>query len=168
MASLRGFDSVLDSLLFSQKVSNEMYHRQIDLITVHLAPHMRKYARLLKKIHKLDKMTFADLKIAVDPGYDPKVTIEESKNYVEKGLAVLGEDYAEMIRTAYRERWVDFAQNTGKSTGGFCSSPYGKNSFILLSWHERMADVFTLAHELGHAGHFKADRKSTRLNSSHS
>ncbi len=163
MASLRGFDSVLDSLLFSQKVSKEMYHRQIDLITVHLAPHMRKYARLLKKIHKLDKMTFADLKIAVDPGYDPKVTIEESKNYVEKGLAVLGEDYAEMIRTAYRERWVDFAQNTGKSTGGFCSSPYGKNSFILLSWHERMADVFTLAHELGHAGHFKACNSAQSL-----
>lgn len=156
MASLRGFSSVFDSLLFPQKVTQEMYHRQIDLITRNLAPHMRKFARLLKRIHKLDRMTFADLKITVDPGYDPKVTIEESRNYIEKGLAVLGEDYVEMIRTAYRDRWVDFAQNAGKSTGGFCASPYGKNSFILLSWNERMADVFTLAHELGHAGHFKS------------
>ena len=156
MASLRGFDSVFDSLLFPQRVTQEMYHRQIDLITKHLAPHMRKFARLLKRIHKLDQMTFADLKITVDPGYDPKVTIEESRNYIEKGLAILGEDYVEMIRTAYHDRWVDFAQNAGKSTGGFCASPYGKNSFILLSWNERMADVFTLAHELGHAGHFKS------------
>ena len=156
MATLRGFDSVFDSLLFHQKVSKEMYHRQIDLITEKLAPHMRRYARLLKKIHKLDKMTFADLKIAIDPEYDPKVTIEESKNYIEKGLAILGEDYVEMVKEAYGNRWVDFAGNAGKSTGGFCASPYGKNSFILLSWHDRMADVFTLAHELGHAGHFRA------------
>lgn len=156
LAALRGFDSVFDSLLFHQKVSRELYNRQIDLITEKLAPHMRRYARLLKKIHGLDKMTFADLKIAVDPEYDPKVTIEESKAYIEKGLAILGADYVEMIQTAYRDRWVDFAQNAGKSTGGFCASPYGKNSLILLSWNNRMADVFTLAHELGHAGHFKS------------
>ena len=61
-----------------------------------------------------------------------------------------------MVREAYRDRWVDFAKNQGKSTGGFCASPYGTNSFILLSWNDRMADVFTLAHELGHAGHFRA------------
>lgn len=163
LATLRGFDSVFDSLLFSQKVPLELYHRQINLITEKLAPHMRRYARLLKKIHKLDRMTFADLKIAVDSEYDPKVTIEESKAYIENGLAVLGTDYVEMVKTAYRDRWVDFAQNAGKSTGGFCASPYGKNSFILLSWNERMADVFTLTHELGHAGHFKACNSSQSL-----
>lgn len=156
LSDLRGFDSVFDSLLFPQKVSRELYDRQIDLIMEKLAPHMRRYARLLKKIHNLDKMTFADLKIAVDPEYDPKVTIEESKKYIENGLAILGEDYQSMIRDAYQNRWVDFAQNQGKSTGGFCASPYGKNSFILLSWNNRMADVFTLAHELGHAGHFRS------------
>ena len=155
-ATVRGFDSVIDYLLFDQKVTKEMYHRQIDLIMEKLAPHMQKYARTLQRIHGLDKMTFADLKIAVDPDYDPKVTIEESKQYIEKGLAILGDDYVEMIREAYRDRWIDFAKNQGKSTGGFCASPYGKNSFILLSWNERMSDVFTLAHELGHAGHFKA------------
>lgn len=72
---------------------------------------MRKYARLLKKVHNLDRMTFADLKIAVDPEYDPSVTIEESKQYIEKGLAILGDDYVSMIQEAYKKRWVDFAQN---------------------------------------------------------
>lgn len=156
MATLRGFSSVFDSLLFPQKVTREMYDRQIDLITEKLAPHMRKYARLLKKVHHLDKMTFADLKVEVDPQYDPSVTIEASKKYIIDGLSIMGDDYVEMIQTAYRDRWVDFARNQGKSTGGFCSSPYGVNSFILLTWNNRMADVFTLAHELGHAGHFRA------------
>lgn len=156
MANLRGYPSVFDSLLFGQKVDISLYNRQIDLIMEKLAPHMRKYARLLQKVHGLDHMTFADLKLPVDPDYDPKVTIEESKHYIEEGLSILGADYQEMIREAYRDRWVDFAKNQGKSTGGFCASPYGSHSFILLNWNEKMSDVFTLAHELGHAGHFKA------------
>jgi oligoendopeptidase F len=131
-----------------------MYDRQIDIIMEKLAPHMRKYARLLKKANGLDKMTYADLKIALDPDYDPHVTIEESKKYILDGLSIMGEDYAEMLKRAYEERWIDFAQNEGKSTGGFCESPYRRGSYILLTWNERMSDVFTLAHELGHAGHF--------------
>ena len=154
-ADLRGYDSVFDSLLFNQHVTREMYDRQIDLITAKLAPHMRKYAKLIQKTYGLDKMTFCDLKLPLDAEYSPRVTIDGSREYIEKGLAVMGEDYVEMIRTAYKDRWVDFAQNVGKSTGGFCASPYGNHSYILLSWNERMSDVFTLAHELGHAGHFK-------------
>ncbi len=160
MADIRHFDSVIDSLLFGQKVTRDMYNRQIDLIMEKLAPHMRKYARLLKKANNLDKMTYADLKIALDPDYDPKVTIEKSKEYILDGLSIMGPEYQEMLETAYRDRWVDFAQNVGKSTGGFCASPYRKGSFILLSWNERMSDVFTLAHELGHAGHFYACSKA--------
>ena len=152
MSELRKFPDVFSSLLFDQKVTREMYDRQIDVITERLAPHMRKYARLLGKKYGLDKMTFADLKIALDPEYDPKVTIAESHQYVRDALSILGEDYTEMVDRAYRERWIDFARNVGKSTGGFCSSLYGKNSFILLSWNNRMSDVFTIAHELGHAG----------------
>lgn len=156
LSELRGFPTVFDYLLSDQKVSRELYDRQIDLITEKLAPHMRKYAKLLQKIYGLEEMTFADLKLPVDSGYAPEVTIEGSREYIEKGLAILGEDYVKMIRTAYEERWVDFAQNKGKSTGGFCASPYGRNSYILMTWNGKMSDVFTLAHELGHAGHFKA------------
>ncbi len=155
-ANLRGFRTVFDRNLFADKVDRSLYDRQIDRIMEHLAPHMRKYARLLQRIHGLEKMTYADLKIPVDPDYDPRVTIEESERYIVEGLSVLGEDYQEMVREAYRDRWVDFAKNQGKSTGGFCASPYGNHSYILLNWNERMSDVFTLAHELGHAGHFRA------------
>ncbi len=163
LSTLRGFDSVYDYLLFDQKVSRELYDRQINLITEKLAPHMRKYAKLIQKVHGLDKMTFADLKLPVDPDYAPSVTIEGSREYIEKGLSILGEEYVQMVRTAYEERWVDFAQNKGKSTGGFCASPYGKNSFILLTWNNKMSDVFTLAHELGHAGHFKSCNSSQSI-----
>lgn len=154
LANLRGFDSVIDSLLFHQKVDRELYNRQIDIIMEKLAPHMRKYAKLLQKIHNIDEMTFADLKLVVDPDFEPAITVEGSKKYVEEALSILGEDYLNMVKRAYSERWIDFVQNRGKSTGAFCSSPYGSHPFILISWTERMREVFVLAHELGHAGHF--------------
>jgi len=154
-SDLRGYKNIFESLLFDQEVDRSMYDRQIDLITTELAPHMRKYAKLLQKVHRLEKMTFADLKIPLDPNYEPKVTIEGSKEYIEASLKVMGEEYLEMVEQSYSKRWIDFAQNKGKSTGAFCASPFGSHSYILISWTGSMEDVFVLAHELGHAGHFK-------------
>ena len=156
LADLRGFDNVFDSLLFDQEVTEDLYNRQIDLIMSKLSVHMRKYARLIKKLYKLDKMTYADLKLPIDPDFSPKVTIKEAREYCVKGLSILGPEYVKMVEEAFDNRWFDFANNEGKCTGGFCSSPYRKNSYILLSFNGRMSDVFTMAHELGHAGHFKA------------
>lgn len=153
-ADLRGYESIFDSLLQDQQVDRSMYDRQIDLITSELAPHMRRYAKLVQKTHNLDSMTFADLKISLDPTYEPTITIEESRKYMKDGLAIMGEDYAHMLDRSFDERWIDFAQNAGKSTGAFCSSPYGVHPYILISWTSRMNEVFVLAHELGHAGHF--------------
>ncbi|MGB9680152.1 MAG: oligoendopeptidase F [Minisyncoccia bacterium] len=154
LANLRKFDSVIDSLLFSQDVERELYDRQIDLIMEYLAPHMRRFAKLLQKIHGLDEMTFADLKLEVDPEFEPEISIEEAKIYIEEALSVFGSDYVEMIKKAFDERWIDFVQNKGKSTGAFCSTPYGTHPYILISWTHRMREVFVLSHELGHAGHF--------------
>ena len=101
-------------------------------------------------------MTYADLKLSVDPDFNPRVTFAEAEQYIADSLAVMGEDYVGMIHQAFRDRWIDYATNDGKCTGAFCASPYGvPASFILLSWQGRISDVFTLAHELGHAGHFK-------------
>ena len=81
-ANLRGYDSVIDYLLQEQEVTREMYDRQIDVIMSDLAPVMQKYAKILQRIHNLDKMRFEDLKISVDPSYEPDISIEDSKQYI--------------------------------------------------------------------------------------
>lgn len=153
-ATLRGYDSVLDFLLDRQEVTRELYDRQIDIIMKELAPVMRKYVKHLKTIHNLDTMTYADLKLEVDPDYESFITEKEAIATVADGLQILGDDYTDMVKRAYDERWIDFANNIGKSTGAFCSSPYGSHPFILINWSGRMTEVMTLAHELGHAGNF--------------
>ncbi|NBG88455.1 oligoendopeptidase F [Isachenkonia alkalipeptolytica] len=163
LSDLRGHQNIFEYLLFDQKVERNLYDRQIDLIMEELAPHMRRYAKLLQKEHELEKITFADLKISLDPEYDPQVTIEESKEYIKGALSILGEDYLNLVMRSYDERWVDFAQNEGKSTGGFCAGVYGYNPYILLSWSGLMNEVFTLVHELGHAGHSMLSAENVSL-----
>ena len=154
MANLKGYDTVFDYLLDEQDVSREFYDRQIDLIMEHLAVPMRKYVTLLKEAHGLDKLTYADLHLAMDPAFEPTITVAESRKYSIEGLAILGEEYRQMVEKAFDERWIDFPQSVGRSTGGFCASPYGKGSYILLNWNNQMGEALVLAHELGHAGHF--------------
>ncbi|HJF66926.1 MAG TPA: oligoendopeptidase F [Staphylococcus kloosii] len=153
-ADLRGYDSVIDYLLQEQDVTREMYDRQIDVIMSELAPIMQKYAKLLKRVHGLEVMRFEDLKISIDPSYEPDISIEDSKEYIYGALGILGDDYLKMVEIAYQDKWIDFAQNKGKDTGAYCASPYFTHSYVFISWTGKMAETFVLAHELGHAGHF--------------
>ncbi|MCG1813556.1 oligoendopeptidase F [Staphylococcus epidermidis] len=153
-ANLRGYDSVIDYLLQDQEVTKDMFDRQIDVIMSDLAPVMQKYAKIIQRVHNLDKMRFEDLKISIDPNFEPEISIEESKKYIYGALKVLGDDYVKMLESAYDYRWIDFAQNKGKDTGAYCASPYITHSYVFISWTGKMAETFVLAHELGHAGHF--------------
>ncbi|MDW8551569.1 oligoendopeptidase F [Staphylococcus nepalensis] len=153
-ADLRGYDSVIDYLLQDQEVTRDMFDRQIDVIMSDLAPIMQKYAKLIKRVHGLEVMHFEDLKVSIDPDYEPDISIEDSKEYIYGALNVLGKDYLKMVETAYQDRWIDFAQNKGKDTGAYCASPYTTHSYVFISWTGKMTETFVLAHELGHAGHF--------------
>lgn len=152
IATMRGYDSVIDYLLEPQEVTREMYNRQIDVIMEKFAPVMQKYINHLKEKNGLDKVTYADLKIDVDPEFKQDITIEETKDLVKEALAPFGQEYVDLILSSYDERWVDFARNIGKRSGAFCSTTYQKHPYIMMSFSGLLSDAYTLFHELGHAG----------------
>lgn len=154
LARLRRFDSTEQMLLQPQQVTMEMYLNLLTIIRTELAPHMRRLARLRRRVLGLDKMRFCDLKVPLDSDFVPKTTVQEAGELIQEALAVFGPDYTQIIATALRDRWVDLADNIGKSTGAFCNSPYGVHPFILITWTDTMRGAFVLAHELGHAAHF--------------
>jgi len=163
LARLRKYKSVTHLLLEPQQVTLEMYNNQIDTIFTELRPHMRRFAQLKKKILGLDQMLFCDLKAPLDPDFNPKTTYEDARFVILESLKVLGPEYCEIIERGFNERWVDLADNVGKSTGAFCSSPYGAHPYILITWQDNMRGCFTLAHEFGHAGHFYLANKNQRI-----
>lgn len=163
LANLRKYDSVTEMLLDPQQVTKEMYENQLNVIQEELAPHMRRYAQLKKRVLGLDKMLFCDLKAPLDPDFNPKTTYEEASEVILQAVSVMGPEYSEIVKKALTERWVDLADNVGKSTGAFCSSPYGVHPYILITWADSMRSAFVLAHELGHAGHFYLAGKNQRM-----
>lgn len=160
---LRGYDSVTDMLLTPQQVTKEMYNNILDILQEELAPHMRKYAALKKRVLGLDEMTFADLKAPLDPEFNPSISFQEAGELIKEALSILGPEYGDIVSAAFRDRWVDYADNAGKRTGAFCSSIPGVHSYILISWADSMRGAFTLAHEVGHAGHLMLASKYQRL-----
>ncbi|MRI85721.1 oligoendopeptidase F [Aerococcaceae bacterium WS4759] len=163
MASLRGFDTTIDYLLFDQKVSNEAYNRQIDIIMSEFAPVMRRYARMLAQEHGVEKVSLADIKMSFSTAEAATISIADSRKMIEEALSVLGEEYSDIVKTAFEERWIDYPMNQTKSTGGFCSTIYNGPSYILLNWTGLMSEVLVLAHELGHAGHFQLTNRNQNI-----
>jgi len=163
MARLRRYDSVTHMLLQPQHVTEEMYNNVLDIIQAELAPHMRRLAKLKQRTLGLDRMLHCDLKVPLDPDYTPQTTFAEASEVILSALSILGPEYVEIVRRALTERWVDRPENVGKSTGAFCSSPYGVHSYILITWTDTMRGAFVLAHELGHAGHFMLAQRNQRL-----
>ncbi|MDY3947029.1 MAG: M3 family metallopeptidase [Ezakiella sp.] len=169
MSKLRGFDSVFDYLLDKQDVTRESYERHVDAIKNELPIVMRKYAKKIKEKYKLDKMTSADLKAPLFYEMEKEVSIDEAKDILKEGLAILGDDYVKETLKYINNRWIDFAENEGKATGAFCADVHGVHSYVLISWTGAMEDAFVLAHELGHAGHGRYTmRNNSILNSSSS
>lgn len=165
LADIRGYESVFHYLLARQDVDFDIYENQLDTIMEKLAPHMRKYAEIIKKHYGLDEMTYADLKLAIDPDYELEVDIAKAREYILDGLSPLGEEYVSYLDKAFSDRWIDYAQNTGKRTGAFCASPYNSHPFIMTTYNNSMSQVMTLAHELGHAcqGIYSNDNQESLL-----
>ena len=154
LARARGHASAERYLLHDHQVPFELYTNVLDVIQAELAPHMRRYARLRRRVLGLDRLLYCDIKAPLDPGYVPAMTFDDTAALLEAALAPLGAEYVALVRNAFRRRWIDRADNIGKSSGAFCATPYGVHSFILITWTNSMRNAFTLAHELGHAGHY--------------
>ncbi len=151
---LRSYESTAHMLLHDQKVTLQMYENQLNIIYNELAPHMQRFAKLKQRLLGLDKIRFCDLKAPIDAGVSIPATYENVKDTIIEALGIMGEEYQNMLKTAFEKRWIDYSDNVGKSTGAFCSSPYGVHPYVLVTFQDNMRSAFLLAHELGHAGHF--------------
>ncbi|EZL01662.1 oligoendopeptidase F [Streptococcus pyogenes ABC020006298] len=154
LSDMKGYASVFDYLLAEQEVDRSLFDRQIDLIMTEFGPVAQKFLKHVAQVNGLEKMTFADWKLDIDNELNPEVSIDGAYDLVMKSLAPLGQEYTKEIERYQTERWVDFAANANKDSGGYAADPYKVHPYVLMSWTGRMSDVYTLIHEIGHSGQF--------------
>ena len=150
-AETRKYNSAFEAALSRTNVPTDVYLNLIEAVHQNLDK-MHRYVRLRKKLLGVDELHFYDVYAPLLEGVDKYIPIEEAKQTVYDSLAPLGEEYRDVIKHAFANRWIDVYPNEGKRSGAY-SAGADIHPFVLLNYTGTLDNQFTLAHEMGHAMH---------------
>ena len=157
-AKARRYNSTLEASLSGTDVPTEVYHNLIKAVHENMN-YMYDYVKLRKKIMGVDELHMYDLYTPIVSDVDMKITFEEAKETVLKALAPMGEDYLNILREGFENRWIDVYENQGKTSGAY-SAGARVHPYVLLNHKDTLNCMFTLAHEMGHAIHSYLSNKN--------
>ena len=147
---VRNYESSLESSLYPKSISVDVYHTHIENVNKNL-PAFHRYLKIKKRMMGLDTLEYLDLYAPAVKDVDLKFTYDESQDIILKSLEPLGEDYTEVVKKAFNERWIDVYPTKGKRSGAFSEGDfYDGHPYILLNFNGLYEDVSTATHELGH------------------
>lgn len=152
MAKTRRYESALEAALKPKNIPESVYDALVEAVNSHL-PLLHRYIALRKKVLGLDQLGVYDLYVPIVPEVEEEYNYADALGTVLDGLGPLGDDYVRDLGTGFDSRWIDVYENKGKRSGAYSFGVYGVHPFILLNWSGKLRDVFTLAHEAGHAMH---------------
>ena len=152
LARTRKYDSALDAALFGNNIPRTVYEQLIETVGEFL-PVMHRYYALRKKVLKLDELHSYDLSVPLVEKADTKISYEDAKKKLVEGLGALGADYVVAMEKGMESGWIDVYENEGKESGAYSWGTFGSHPYVLMNYDDRMYDMFTLAHEMGHAMH---------------
>ena len=151
-AKARKYASSLECAVDANNVSSSVYHNLIDTVNKNLDK-MHQYVSLRKKCLGVEELHMYDIYTPMIADVAKKISFEEAKETVLKALAPLGEDYVNKVKEGFENRWIDVYENQGKRSGAYSAGAYGCHPYVLLNYNGTLDDMFTLAHEMGHAMH---------------
>lgn len=151
-ADVRKYPSALAAALAPGNIPTEVYDNLIE--TVHrFLPAMYRYVALRKRALGVEELHMYDVYVPLVADRTKKIPFAEAKEIVKRGLAPMGEEYVSHLEEGFDHRWIDVYENRGKRSGAYSWGAYGTHPYVLLNYQGKLDDVFTLAHEMGHALH---------------
>lgn len=151
-ANVRKYESSLSASLDNDNVSVSVYDNLIDTVNRNL-PLLRRYLKLRKEALKLDELHMYDLYVPIVEEPPKQISYEQALDMVTKGLAPLGCCYITDLEKAFSSGWIDVFENQGKTSGAYSWGTHLTHPYVLLNYQGTINDVFTIAHEMGHALH---------------
>jgi oligoendopeptidase F len=158
-ARIRNYSSARHAALANNNIPESVYDNLVNTVNdnLHL---LKRYVKLRKKVLGVKELHMYDLYTPLVKDVKMEVTYNEAKDLILKGLTPLGEDYINVLKEGFENRWVDVHENKGKRSGAYSSGTYGTNPYILMNWQDNVNNLFTLAHEFGHSVHSYYTRKT--------
>ena len=151
-AKARNYPSTLEAAVDANNVPSKVYYNLVETVNKNMDK-MHRYVRLRKKCLGVDELHMYDIYTPIIADVAKKIPFEEAKETVLKALAPLGEDYVSKVKEGFESRWLDVYENEGKRSGAYSAGAYGTHPYVLLNHNDTLDNMFTLAHEMGHAMH---------------
>ncbi|NLW25212.1 MAG: oligoendopeptidase F [Clostridia bacterium] len=152
LAKTRKYQSARQMTLQENFIPEEVYDNLLETVRNNTLV-LHDYLNYRKQKLKLDELHFYDLFVPIVENIDRTYTFAEAQEIVLEATAILGEDYTNVLKEAFTNRWIDVYPGKNKATGAYAIEAYGHHPYSLLNFTGTLNDVFTLAHELGHVMH---------------
>ena len=151
-SNARHYDSTIQASLDATEVPVPVYMNLIEAVHNNLDK-MYRYVALRKKLLGVDELHMYDVYTPIVADADQAITYEQAKETVLEALQVLGDDYVDLLKEGFSNRWIDVYENVGKRSGAYSSGNSRPHPYVLLNHKDNLDCQFTLAHEMGHALH---------------
>ncbi|MFT9846106.1 oligoendopeptidase F [Aneurinibacillus sp. REN35] len=151
-ARIRKYSSALAAALDNDNISLDVYTNLIQAVRDNL-PAMHRYVSLRKKLLGVDELHMYDLYVPMVKEVKMDIPYDKAVELVQKGLAPLGGEYGDVLKESFTSNWIDVYENEGKTSGAYSWGAYGTHPFVLMNYQNNVNNLFTLAHEMGHALH---------------
>jgi len=153
VCELRKYDSPMHASLIANDIDQQTVDNLLKAVEDNVGLYQH-YLRLKAKIMGLPKLGCHDIIAPLPDAPEMKFDFETAKDLIIRAYSRFDEEYAFAVKDMFARNHIDATPRFGKRHGAFCAGWYnGKSSFVLQSFNGRLNDVYTLAHELGHATH---------------
>ncbi|MEI5989206.1 oligoendopeptidase F [Enterococcus termitis] len=151
-AKIRNYPSARAAALSGNHIPESVYDTLVDVVNKNLSL-LHRYVALRKRLLKLDDLHMYDMYTPILGEASIKYTYEDAKEKAIAALNPMGDEYLEIVKNAFNDRWIDVVENQGKRSGAYSSGAYDTAPYILMNWHDSLDQLYTLVHEMGHSVH---------------
>ena len=151
-ADIRGYKSSREMFLSSNNIPEEVYDNLIKTVNDNLGL-LHRYIRLRKKVMGVSELHLYDVYTPMVESYNKTISYDNAQKMVLEGLKPMGDEYISLLEEGFNNHWIDVYENEGKKSGAYSWCVYGTHPYVLLNYQPNLNNVFTIAHEMGHALH---------------
>lgn len=148
----RGWGNVLQEPLTVNRMAEQTLQVMWNVIEQNKGPFL-KYLQRKAQLLGVEQLNWTDVTAPLTKK-SRHFTYQEAQDFVVKHFSEFSPNMGDFAGQCFTKRWIEAEDRPGKMPGGFCTSfPVSEQTRIFMTYSGTTSNVFTLAHELGHAYH---------------